>query len=170
MKLTVASEYGCLALLTIAQRQPDWCKRQTISDRYGIPVSYLEQILHKFTTAGLVVSRRGADGGFRLARKASEISVADIVRNMDGALAPVRSVSQNFYQSSPIEASGAFRDLFRQVRDAVADILENHTLEDIVENERRAGTTTHTHRNGPTARKPPRRTGTRERSPSPVRR
>ena len=136
MRLSAASEYGCLALLAIAESHPDWCKRQQISDRFPIPTSFLEQILRKLTSAGIVVSRRGANGGFRLARTANKVFVAEIVRTMDGALAPTRSVSPNFYQSTPVEASIAYTSLFRRVRDAVAEILESTTLEDIVNEER----------------------------------
>ena len=136
MKLTAASEYGCLALIAIAERSPDWCKRQEISDRYDIPVSFLEQILRKLATSGLIHSRRGSDGGFTLGRKPEDITIAEVVRTMDGALAPVRSVSRNFYEPSPLEASPGFKNLFRRVRDVVADLLENTTLEDILEEER----------------------------------
>src|SRR5439155_15987634 len=94
------------------------------------------QILRKLTAAGFVVSRRGANGGFRLARPAADVVIADVIRAMDGALAPTRSVSENFYQPSPVEASPAYHQLFRQVRDAIAAILENTTLEDILEHER----------------------------------
>jgi Rrf2 family cysteine metabolism transcriptional repressor len=137
MRMTAASEYGCLALLAIGERAPELCKRQDISDRFGMPVAFLEQILGKLVAAGFVVSRRGADGGFRLARPASEIVIADVVRSMDGALAPTRSVSENFYQPSPLEASPAFHHLFREVRDAIAAILEKATLEDILADEKR---------------------------------
>jgi Rrf2 family cysteine metabolism transcriptional repressor len=135
MRMTAASEYGCLALLAIGERSPQYCKRQEIVDRFDIPSAFLSQILRKLIAAGIVVSRRGADGGFRLARKPAEIRIADIVRVMDGALAPTRSVSPNFYQPSPVEASAAYTHLFRRVRDAIATILETTTLEDILDHE-----------------------------------
>ncbi|HXI12913.1 MAG TPA: Rrf2 family transcriptional regulator [Thermoanaerobaculia bacterium] len=164
MRLTAASEYGCLALLTIAQSSPNWCKRQMITERFDIPASYLEQILHKFATAGIVVSRRGSEGGFRLARAADQITIAQIVRTVEGALAPVRSVSDNFYQPSPIEASPAFRQLFRSVRDAVAEILEHTTLEDIVENEHLISQSPNSGGTRRTSRPSPRGAGARKRS------
>jgi len=138
MHMTTASEYACLALLAIGDAGGEWCKRQEVVSRYDIPVSYLEQILRRLTTAGILVSRRGAEGGFRLARAASEIAIADVVRAVDGPLAPTRSVSRYFYQPGPLEASSAFQTLFRRVRDAVADILEQTTLEDILAQERNA--------------------------------
>ncbi len=136
MRLSAASEYGCLALLVIGQSGERYCKRQEIIDRFAIPAAFLEQILRKLGAAGFVVSRRGAEGGFRLARPAADIVIADVIRVMDGALAPTRSVSENFYQPSPVEASPAYHQLFRRVRDAIAAILENTTLEDILDHER----------------------------------
>ncbi|HEV7922824.1 MAG TPA: Rrf2 family transcriptional regulator [Thermoanaerobaculia bacterium] len=136
MRTTAASEYGCLALLAIAERGEGWCKRQEIIDRFGVPGAFLEQILRKLTAGGFVVSRRGAEGGFRLARPAAEVVIADVMRAMDGPLAPSRSVSENFYQPSPLEASPAYHQLFRKVRDAIAAILEQTTLEDILDAER----------------------------------
>jgi Rrf2 family protein len=135
MRMTAASEYGCLALLAIGQHAPEYCKAHDIVERFDIPAPFLQQILRKLITAGIVVSRRGADGGFRLGRPSAEIRIADVVRAMDGALAPTRSVSPNFYQPSPVEASPAFTQLFRSVRDAIATILEATTLEDILEHE-----------------------------------
>ncbi|HEY0142953.1 MAG TPA: Rrf2 family transcriptional regulator [Thermoanaerobaculia bacterium] len=138
MRMTAASEYGCLAMQVIGERDPELCKRQEIEDRFAIPTAFLEQILRKLAGAGFIVSKRGADGGYRLARPADQITIAEVVRTMDGALAPTRSVSVNFYQPSPVEASAAFHDLFRRVRDAVAEILEETTLEDILAQERNA--------------------------------
>ncbi len=137
MRMTVASEYSCLALLAIEEAGEGWCKTHEIIERFAIPESFLQQILRKLTGSGFLVSRRGADGGYRLALDPSEISIADVVRAIDGPLAPVRSASKNFYQPTPLEASPAFSALMRSVRDAVAEILEAKTLADIVADEAR---------------------------------
>lgn len=138
MRLSAASEYGCLALLTMAENDGKWCKRAEVETRFDVPLPFLEQVLRKLNTAGLIVSRRGSQGGFKLARAARLISIAEVVRTMDGPLAPLRSASEYFYQPTPLEASVAFSALFREVRDAIADILENTTLEDIVAREHRS--------------------------------
>ena len=135
--MTVASEYSCLALLAIAESGEGWCKTHAITERFAIPVPFLQQILRKLTGAGFLVSRRGAEGGFRLALEPTKISIADVVRAVDGPLAPVRSASKNFYQPTPLEASPAFSALMRSVRDAVAGILEARTLADMVAEEAR---------------------------------
>jgi len=138
MRMTAAAEYGCLALLAIGERGEEWTKRQEIIDRFDrIPAAFLEQILRKLISGGFLVSRRGAEGGFRLARSPREVVIADVVRAMDGPLAPTRSVSENFYQPSPVEASAGFHALFRRVRDAIAEILESTTLADVMEDERK---------------------------------
>lgn len=160
MRMTAASEYGCLALLAIGQRAPDYCKTHEIVERFDIPTAFLQQILRKLIAAGFVVSRRGAEGGFRLGRQPGEIRIADVVRAMDGALAPTRSVSPNFYQPSPVEASPAFTQLFREVRDAIAAILEATTMEDILDHEH-ALTRNAAARRAP---RPRRRSGERQRN------
>ena len=137
MRLTAAGEYACLALLAIADRAPDYCKRKEITDRFEIPAAFLEQVLLKLVAAGFVASRRGAAGGFKLARNAREIVIADVIRSVSGPLAPTRSVSVNYYDMTPLEASPAFHGLVRRVRDAIADILENTTLEDVLRDEKR---------------------------------
>jgi Rrf2 family protein len=138
MRMTAAAEYGCLALLAIGERGEEWTKRQEIIDRFDqIPAAFLEQILRKLMSGGFVISRRGAEGGFRLAKPADKVVIADVVRAMDGPLAPTRSVSENFYQPSPVEASVGFHTLFRRVRDAIAEILESTTLADVMEDERK---------------------------------
>jgi Rrf2 family cysteine metabolism transcriptional repressor len=138
MRMTAAAEYGCLALLAIGERGEEWTKRQEIIDRFDrIPAAFLEQILRKLISGGFLISRRGAEGGFRLARPPREVVIADVVRAMDGPLAPTRSVSENFYQPSPVEASAGFHALFRRVRDAIAEILESTTLEDVMKEERK---------------------------------
>jgi Rrf2 family protein len=142
--MTAASEYGCLALLAIAERGDEWTRREDIIARFPVPSAFLEQILRKLAAGGFVISRRGAGGGFRLAKTPAETVIADVVRTLDGPLAPTRSVSENFYQPSPVEASPGFHHLFRRVRDAIAEILEQTTLEDVLAHER-------------TARKPARR-------------
>jgi Rrf2 family protein len=143
LRLTFATEYGCLALLAIGEASPDFCKRQQIIQRFDIPAAFLEQVLRKLTAAGILVPRRGPQGGFSLARPAAAIAIADVARAIDGPLAPTRSVSENYYFPTPVEGSIAFHQLFRRVRDAIAEILESTSLEDMLEQEKRSRTAAH---------------------------
>ena len=133
MKLSRKSEYACLALIDLAQhiKQKGNIRTGDIAKRKKIPRKYLEQILLILKGAGHVQSIRGAEGGYRLARAPSEIILAEVLRLMDGALAPVESVSEYFYQPTPLEGQKKLLAVLRDVRDYVAQNLETTTLADI---------------------------------------
>ncbi|HAU36127.1 MAG TPA: Rrf2 family transcriptional regulator [Phycisphaerales bacterium] len=133
MKLSRKSEYACLALIDLAEnysqglvKVADICRRQEI------PKKFLEQILLLLKHAGYVQSTRGAEGGYRLAKPPEKISLADILRLMDGALAPVESVSRYFYEHTPIERQPKLIELFREIRDSIAERMEKTTLADLI--------------------------------------
>jgi Rrf2 family cysteine metabolism transcriptional repressor len=133
MKLTTKSEYACLALLELSEYfENGVIKTEDIAIRRNIPKKYLEQILLLLNKAGYVRSRRGIDGGYSLSKNPERITVAEIVRLMDGALAPVESVSKNFYHSTPIEQSKALVRLMKDIRDYTVRKLENMTFADLM--------------------------------------
>ena len=135
MKLSVRGEYALRALQVLAQHVGDAVvPMQTIATEQNIPRRFLEQILHGLKQAGLVESRRGITGGYRLARPPAEIPLASIIRNVDGALAPLSCVSQQFYEkcSCPDETRCALRSVMKEVRDTVAAMMEQMTLADLV--------------------------------------
>ena len=134
MRLSRKSEYACLAMIDLAERHGsvEYVKVRELADRREIPRKFLVQILLRLKAAGYVRSARGAAGGYKLAKPPRKISVAEVVRLMDGALAPVESVSRLFYESSPIEGSPALVRLFQEIRDYVAKRLEKTTFEDLI--------------------------------------
>ena len=133
MKLSRKGEYACLALLDLAEHYGEgFIKTADICERKEIPKSYLEQILQLLRHSRYIRSARGKEGGHQLAKPPSEISVAEIVRLIDGALAPVESVSENFYSHTPIEKSAGFVALFRDIRDYISRKLEQTTFADLV--------------------------------------
>lgn len=77
-------------------------------------------------------SHKGAEGGYKLAKAPKEINVAEIIRLMDGALAPVESVSRYFYVSTPIERNQKMIAIFRDIRDYISNKLESITFADLV--------------------------------------
>ena len=99
----------------------------------NIPLKYLEQILLALKNAGLLNSKMGINGGYYLAKQPSEIDLGQIVRILDGPLAPIRCVSQMAYEpcDCPDENTCGLRLIMSDVRDAIANILENTTLEDM---------------------------------------
>lgn len=133
MRLSRKSEYACLALIDLTEHYDQgYVKTIDISRRKEIPKKYLEQILLLLKSSGYVRSARGSEGGYKLARPAAKIAVADIVRLMDGAIAAVESASKYFYEHSPVEKSPKLLRLFKDIRDYTAKKLENTTFADLV--------------------------------------
>lgn len=133
MRLSRKSEYACLALLDLAERYAEGLtKIDQIAERKKIPKKYLEQILLLLKSTGHVRSVRGAEGGYRLARPPREITLAEIIRVIEGPLAPVESVSKYFYEHTPIEASPKLVGLLQEIRDYIAERMENTTFADLV--------------------------------------
>jgi Rrf2 family protein len=133
MKLSVKSEYACLALIALSENHGEKHLRiSDIAEMKGLPKKYLEQILLSLKNAGYVKSKMGAEGGYKLAKPASSITLAEVIRLMDGALAPVLSVSKYFYESTPIEKSKKLIEIFADIREYTAKKLEQITFEDLV--------------------------------------
>lgn len=133
MKLTTRSEYALLALLFLARHEGDEpVSGEVIAQEQGIPPKFLQQILLALKRARYVHSAKGQRGGYLLAKKPDEIALAEIVRLLDGALAPTESVSAYFYESTPIEREEKLLDVFREIRDYVAYKLEETTLADVM--------------------------------------
>jgi Rrf2 family transcriptional regulator, cysteine metabolism repressor len=140
MKLSLRGEYALRALLVLGLAYDESVVRiQTISEQQNIPKRFLEQILNDLKSAGIVQSKRGVAGGYRLARPPREISVASIVRHIEGALAPVSCVSERFYEkcSCPDESRCAIRSVMKEVRDAVVKIAEQVTIADLCQRSRK---------------------------------
>jgi Rrf2 family protein len=133
MKLTHRSEYAFLALLFLArQGEGRYVTVQAIAREQDIPAQFLEHILLALKKARYVVSQKGHGGGYRLARKPERIPLAEIIRLLDGALAPTESVSRYFYEPTPIEKEKGLIRVFKRIRDFVASTLESTTLADVL--------------------------------------
>lgn len=133
MKLTTKSEYSILALIYIARHQKKgFVKIEDICAKYDIPAKYLEQLFYVLKGNRYVQTKRGISGGYRLAKPSEKITIAEIVRLMDGALAPVESVSKYFYSHTKIEQEKKLIKVFREIRNFIANKLENLTLKDLV--------------------------------------
>jgi Rrf2 family protein len=134
MKLSLRGEYALRALLVLGLNYDQNVVRiQSISDQQNIPKRFLEQILNDLKSAGIVRSKRGVAGGYRLARRPEEITLAAVVRHIEGALAPVSCVSEQFYEkcSCPDESRCALRSVMKEIRDAVVKIAERVTIAEL---------------------------------------
>lgn len=136
MKLSLRGEYALRALLVLGQNYSSGVVRiQTISEQQNIPQGFLAQILNDLKSGHFVESRRGVAGGYRLARPPSEITLAPIIRHIEGALAPVGCVSEKFYKqcSCPNESHCAIRSVMTEVRSAILGVVENVSIADLCE-------------------------------------
>ena len=104
-----------------------------IARQEQIPLKFLEQILLTLKNAGLLQSKAGAGGGYHLAKSPTDITLGQIVRVLDGPLAPIRCVSQMAYErcACPDEETCGLRLVMLDVRNAIADILDNTSLADV---------------------------------------
>lgn len=132
MKLTTRSEYALLALIHLARHEGDgYVTVQAIAEAQGVPHRFLEQLLLVLKRARLVKSQKGQRGGYRLGRPPGRIQLAEVIRLLDGALAPTESVSTYFYEPTPVERERKLLRVFQEIRDLVASKLEKTTLADV---------------------------------------
>ena len=138
MKLSKRGEYALRALIDLgiaAELGRPLLSLSELSRREKIPAKFLEQILGQLRGAGLVTGTRGQRGGYTLGRPAKGIVFGEVVRLIDGPLAPIRCVSQGAYApcTCPDEAHCGLRMLMLDVRNAIAAILDRYTLANVVE-------------------------------------
>lgn len=138
MKLSKKGEYALRALIDLgiaAEVGRGLVQVSEISEKQQIPIKFLEQIMQQLKEAGLVTSQRGKFGGYRLGRPAGQIPIGDVVRFIDGPLAPIGCVSQTAYEkcSCPDEDHCGLRMLMLDVRNAIAGILDRYSLADVVD-------------------------------------
>ncbi len=135
MEVSAKVDYGMRALLELTETYREdpgrLSKTESVAKSQDIPAKFLEGILGQLRLHGLVVSQRGADGGFRLASAPEDITVADVVRALDGPLAAVRGVApeEAHYEGASLH----LRDVWIATRAAVRQVMENVTLADIAD-------------------------------------
>jgi Rrf2 family protein len=130
VRVSAKADYAVRAAAELAAADPSApLKAERIADAQEIPIKFLETILLELKHAGIVRSQRGPDGGYTLARPASDISIADVIRAVDGPLANVRGdrPENQHYQG----AAQHLTDVWIAVRAALRDILESTTLADL---------------------------------------
>jgi Rrf2 family protein len=137
MKLSKRGEYALRALINLGLARElgrPMLQIRELAEHENIPVKFLEQILAQLKGAGYLDSRRGKRGGYFLKKPMGRIAIGEIVRLIDGPLAPIRCVSQTAYDpcSCPDENHCGLRILMLDVRNAIAGILDRHTLADVV--------------------------------------
>lgn len=132
MKFTTRSEYALLALIYLTRNyDKEYIPLSQIAREQNIPPKYLENLITILCHAGYISSLKGQHGGYRLARSPGKITLAQVVRLLDGALAPSSAVSKYYYKPSPIEKEEKMVHLLKEIRDYESKKLESTTLTDI---------------------------------------
>jgi Rrf2 family protein len=129
MHISAKVDYGMRALLELAEAK-DPVTGESLAQVQGLPPKFLSAILNDLRRVGLVLSQRGLDGGYRLARPADQITVAEVMRALDGPLAEVRGLRPE--DASYQGAAARLQDVWVATRASLRSVLEAVTLEDIV--------------------------------------
>jgi len=129
--LTKKGKYGLKALVYLSKMPPGQLAFVgDIAAKNNIPKKFLDAILGELRNAGFVLSRKGKEGGYRLARLPSEIKIGHVIRVLDGPLAPIACASRTQYQRCEDcdEATCQVRHMMLEVRQALAELLDNRSL------------------------------------------
>lgn len=132
MRISAKVDYALRALLELASEpSPGLVKGERLASAQEIPPKFLENIMLELRRAEIVASQRGVDGGYRLARPAAEISVADVIRALEGPIASVRGIRPDelAYKGS----ARGLQPLWIELRASMRGVLEGTTLEDLLE-------------------------------------
>ena len=135
MKISTRGRYGLQALIDLASQEGEKCVSvNSIAERQGISEHYLEQLMAQMNKAGFVKSVRGIYGGYKLNRPPQEITVAEILRAMEGSMYPVECLSDT---ESNLCGSGncsgcVTKPVWEKLYDSINEVLESYTLSDLV--------------------------------------
>lgn len=136
MRFSKKSEYGLRALLELTKYYEQRPLRRTeIAKSQQIPVGFLEGILLSLKHSGILASRPGSEGGFRLIKSPRDVSLGQIIRTLDGPLAPIACVSRTAYQTCQDcpyaqDFQCPIQSIMLEVRNAIAAVLDHYTLSD----------------------------------------
>ena len=135
MKLSTKGRYGLRALIDLAlYSENETVSIQSIARRQNISDSYLEQLMRKLRSAGLIVSVRGAQGGYKLARPANEISVGDVLRALEGSLEAVTCGGEdNSCQGADLCVT---KFVWERINSSIRDTVDSIKLSQLVEESR----------------------------------
>jgi Rrf2 family protein len=138
MRFSKKSEYGLRAMIELTKEYGHgMVQRKILADRQNIPLGFLEMILISLKNAGLIGSRRGMNGGVFLIKGPKDITLGQIIRILDGPLAPIACVSQTAYQKcedcpDAETTTCPIQRIMLDVRNAIASVLDHYSLEDFV--------------------------------------
>ena len=130
VQISAKSDYAVRALLSLASHEPELVKVDVVVAEQGLPRKFVEAILGELRRAGLVRSQRGAEGGYALARPAAEITIAAVIRAVDGPLAEVRGLRP--HETTYSGVAEHLPQVWVAVRSAIRAVLDETTLADVL--------------------------------------
>ena len=135
MRVSAKTEYACRAILELARchKNTEVVQINDIATRQVIPRKYLVQILLQLQRSGLVKSKRGASGGYMLAKAPGEISLGDVIRTMDGSLMSIESLEGKTDGSKKRHGEGhqVLKHVWKDVQDQLGHIMDEVNFEEI---------------------------------------
>ncbi|MGG4267749.1 RrF2 family transcriptional regulator [Peribacillus simplex] len=134
MKISSKGEYGLRALIALAKNEKGLMQIKDVANETLVSPQYLEQILLHLKSHGYVKSKRGVYGGYSLKELPNKIIIGNVIRDLEGPLAPMSCVSITAYEYCPLEDNNCLlKPLWALIRDQVAELLDHTTLEDLLE-------------------------------------
>lgn len=140
MNVSQKCQYALRALFELAKRcgnGPTSIRR--IAEAQAIPPKFLELILSELRKGGFALSRRGVHGGYTLAVEPASLTAGQIIRFIDGPVAPVKCLGEDRRSDCPLSGECAFMDMWTKARDAVAEVYDNTTFQDLIDAQLAAG-------------------------------
>lgn len=135
MRVSLRSTYGIMAAVDLAMQAGSVpIQAKSIARRQGIPARFLEQVLHAMKKAGLVSSQRGAQGGYILSKRPSDVSVAEILEALEGPVLRMTEMNGRAHRTSPSETLLA--KVWNRVHEAERQVLESITVEELAGEQR----------------------------------
>lgn len=133
--LSMKAKYALRAMMVLAKNEKKLMQTRSIAKEADVPPKFLEAILADLKNHGMVSSKRGMLGGYNLSKPADVITIGDVIRIMDGPLAPIRCASVTAYQpceDCPDVTNCAIRHVMKDVRVAISGVLDQRTIKDIL--------------------------------------
>jgi Rrf2 family protein len=137
MSISQKCQYALRSVFELAKQHGDGpVKISDIAKSQAIPTRFLEVILNQLKQGGFVDSRRGSAGGYILSRPASALTVGEIIRFIEGPLSPVQCLTGSSGGQCPLHSDCAFLPMWEKAKDALTEVYDSTTFEDLVEQER----------------------------------
>jgi Rrf2 family protein len=134
MNVSQKCQYALRALFELARRPRQTPVRSSeIAESQAIPPKFLELILGELKRGGFVESRRGARGGYLLLRQPDHLTVGEVIRFVDGPVAPVKCITETERADCPLYGGCAFIGMWSRTRDALNHVFDNTTFQDLID-------------------------------------